>query len=75
MLDAIKTFVSREFSAIWNLIRQIVELKQDATNCKVQSRIPNLFLILTHSASQQWTADLASSHETHPAIPSHSVVR
>ena len=40
MLDAIKTFVSREFSAIWNLIRQIVELKQDATNCKVQSRIP-----------------------------------
>ena len=44
MLDAIKTFVSREFSAIWNLIRQIVELKQDATNCKVQIRIPQ-FLI------------------------------
>ena len=39
MLDAIKTFVSREFSAIWNLIRQIVELQQDATDCKAQIQI------------------------------------
>ena len=74
MLDAIKTFVSREFSAIWNLIRQIVELKQDATNCKVQIRIPQ-FLISTHSASRLWTAVRASSHGTRLAIPSHGVVR
>lgn len=73
MLDAIKTFVSREFSAIWNLIRQIVELKQDATNCKAQIQI--LQFMITHSASRLWTAVRASSHETRLAIPSHSVVR
>ena len=75
MLDAIKTFVSREFSAIWNLIRQIVELKQDATICKVQFGISQFFLICTHPASLQWTADPASSRVSHQAIPSHDVVR
>ena len=77
MLDAIKTFVSREFSAIWNLIRQIVELKQDASMpqiLKFSLEYPNLFLISTHPASLQWTADPASSRESHQAIPSHDVV-
>ena len=75
MLDAIKTFVSRDFSAIWNLIRQIVELKKMPQAVKFSLEYPNLFLICTHPASLQWTADPASSRVSHQAIPSHDVVR
>ena len=78
MLDAIKTFVGREFSAIWNLIRQIVELKQDATMpqiIKFSLEYPNLFLISTHPASLQWTAVPVSIRVTRLAIPCHDVVR
>ena len=78
MLDAIKTFVSREFSAIRNLIRQIVEFKQDATMpqiIKFSLEYTNLFLISTHLASLQWTAVPSSSRVTRLAIPCHDVVR